>query len=107
MENLSLFISKLPTVLQDHIYTYNVEHRKMMIKICQELKQYHSEEMYCSDTDCECSFSNIHCADSECGMLVHRKKAIFGSLYNKYYCSCYCCWNHEYECRKSFRKSLR
>ena len=41
-------ISKLPQVLQDHINTYNVEHRQLMKEVCNTLLFYYKELHLCT-----------------------------------------------------------
>jgi hypothetical protein len=42
-------ITKLPQVLQDHINSYNVEHRQLMKEVCNKLFYY--KEIKCHNCD--------------------------------------------------------
>ena len=83
----------LPQVLQDHIHSYNVEHRETMKEICIELL-YELEEIECSNY---------------CGMCIRRLDSIQNNiLFKKYYCCSEWCSNDlEYEVRHSYRRSLK
>lgn len=105
--NNSFSISKLHQVIQDQNSIYIIEHKTRMNQICKELKHYYCEDIYCADNECECCITNIHCYYSECRSIVLKKEAIIGTLFSNYYCCNYCQWNDEYECRKSYRQSLR
>jgi inhibitor of KinA sporulation pathway (predicted exonuclease) len=79
-------LSKLPKELQDHISTYNVDHREMMSHVFRELIFWYQE------IDC----------DNHCGFGVRRSEAICKNMYyTDYY---YCC---ELTLRKGIRIFVR
>ena len=84
MNKLLLRISELPQSIQDIIGMYNVEHRKQMKIICEDLK-------------------HVRCDD--CGDYISKIKSISVSiLFNDYtFCDLSCEWSLEYEIRKGHR----
>lgn len=94
MDNLLLLITQLPKDLQDHIWSYNVEHRKHMKSICEELEKCESEKIRCHN----------------CERKIKTKFAIFCSYnYNCYsgqYCSVKCADKDEEYLRYFWRRSI-
>ena len=89
---MSNIFYKFPKELQDHIYSYNVLHRKMMKAVCDELLFLHQE---------------IEC-DNQCGGYDTRNNLIVNNiLFNDYYfCSEWCSNDFECELRRSYRHHI-
>lgn len=69
-------ISKLPQVLQDHINTYNVEHRKLMKEVCNNLLFYY-KELKCHNCD-------------DVVKRINPETVTIGGYYEYYYCCMDC-----------------
>ena len=87
MNNL---LSMLPRELQDHISTYNVDHRGMMSHVFRELIFWYQ------DIECE----------NYCGVCVRRNDSICKNTYysDDYYCSEHCAWDSMYSRGRSFTR---
>ena len=92
--NGSIF-RNLPQELIIHIYEFNSEHRKLLSDVMEELIDYTPE------------IDNYHickaCDNEITGeVIISTCLGITGR-----YCSDYCCWDIEYDMRKSYRRSAR
>lgn len=86
--------SKLPKVLQDLIYEYNVEHRPQMQLVCSELLNKHNNRIIRDET----------CRN--CWGLTDPNYTKY-ILYKKYtFCSNWCQYDLESTIRKDWRRSL-
>jgi hypothetical protein len=84
-------ISQLPQVLQDHIYSYNPEHRRLMKLVCEEITPW------------------IECANM-CGTMLPKydteyTETLIGN--ELIYCSLWCKSNDYYNCRDILRSIRR
>jgi hypothetical protein len=75
-------ISKLPQVLQDHINTYNVEHRELMKEVCNKLLFYY-KELKCHNCD------NII-------KRINPETVSIGGCYEYYYCCMDCFYDDKW-----------
>jgi hypothetical protein len=75
-------ISKLPQVLQDHINTYNVEHRQLMKEVCNTLLFYY-KELKCHNCD------NIV-------KRINPETVTIGGYYEYYYCCMDCFYDDKW-----------
>jgi hypothetical protein len=75
-------ISKLPQVLQDHINTYNVEHRQLMKEVCNKLLFYY-KELKCHNCD------NII-------KRINPETVSIGGCYEYYYCCMDCFYDDKW-----------
>ena len=87
MNNL---LSMLPRELQDHISTYNVDHRGMMSHVFRELIFWYQ------DIECE----------NYCGVCVRRNDSICKNTYytDYYYCCELCAWDSMHSRGRSFTR---
>ena len=75
-------ISKLPQVIQDHINTYNVEHRELMKEVCNKLLFYY-KELKCHNCD------NII-------KRINPETVSIGGCYEYYYCCMDCFYDDKW-----------
>ena len=75
-------ISKLPQVIQDHINTYNVEHRELMKEVCNKLLFYY-KELKCHNCD------NII-------KRINPETVSIGGYYEYYYCCMDCLYDDKW-----------
>jgi hypothetical protein len=75
-------IKNLPQVLQDHINSYNVEHRQFMKEVCKKLLFYY-KEMKCYN--CDNSLKRIH-----------PETVSIGGHYEYFYCSMDCFYDDKW-----------
>ena len=81
--NVLVRISQLPKELQDIISTYNVEHRKQMKLVCQELQRV------------KCYYCNNY---------VNKINVVYNTtLFDEVkYCSYFCSYRHEHQLRQEY-----
>jgi hypothetical protein len=79
-------IANLPQEIQDHLYSYNPEHRQQMKLVCEEI---------------EC----VECAN-RCGAFMSINDAYEGNIYDdSYYCSKWCRMDNEMDISKTMRRN--
>jgi hypothetical protein len=107
-------ISILPQVLQDHIATYNVEHRPHMRQICEELDQYygpdiieHRQNMHdiCHEIDFHELFI-VECGNN-CGAFINIADDSFIDSRGNLFCSDWCISDCQHSERDYRRQEAR
>jgi hypothetical protein len=93
MTELLSRIANLPQVLQDYIGMFNVEHRRLMTSVSNDINN--NLLVYCD-----------YCSANNC---VLKKDAFYTDILGTTFCYCsdYCEFNHGHEYRRKYYKYIR